>query len=708
MGYKAFLSYSRADDRAAHWLHRALDTYRTPRALVGEESAFGPIPPRLHPIFRDRTDMSGGGALSERIESALSESEALVVLCSPASAQSVWVNQEVERFIALGRGARIFPVILDGEPECGDAARECFPPALRGKGLLAADLRDVKAANGRRIGDGREIGKLKLIAGLLGAPLDRLIQRERRRQRTAFMAMSGAAAVFAIVAAAALWQTFAVQRAAAGVLAEQSAREIQDGNLPRAFELAANGAHDYPLNRDRFLAQLRWLAFATRGSQIIHNGSAPIVDAALSPDQSIAASIAGDELIVTDLARNITWREPGPEGLLLSAVALGRGVVAIGATEVNEEDFATDGRVHIRRVSDRTLIADFPANAFFTTMNEHGEDELTPSGISARGLAVSADDSLLAVCSETSLSVFDISKQSEIWRAPVDPMIGDTIPFACRFSDDGKHLAHAVLDTISIYDAASGALVTRASAEGGPDDLDGPFYNEIRHYSGGGGDHDFGDLPEIFPICGGDPGMPAFISAVQSESFDRVSTGDLGGARAFISPYSFIAVQSAAAFAARCAGETEAPAAEDIKSGTIENAGDAFTVTIETPTQLLVRDARGAVVSRMNTRGDIAYAALAADGVLLFASTSQGSELWDARRGLLITRMPSIACDFYCNAIGPFGDGAISVTYSGNGGSSVFAFAAPEFDQDIDTLIGALCPRLFGAARTGARPRACG
>lgn len=708
MGYKAFLSYSRADDRAANWLHRALDTYRTPRALVGEESTFGPIPPRLHPIFRDRTDMSGGGALSDRIESALGESEALVVLCSPASAQSVWVNQEVERFIALGRGARIFPVILDGEPECGDAARECFPPALRGKGLLAADLRDIKAANGRRIGDGREMGKLKLIAGLLGVPLDRLIQRERRRQRTAFMAMSGAAAMFAIVAAAALWQTFAAQRAAAGVLAEQSAREIQDGNLPRAFELAANGVRDYPLNRDRFLAQLRWLAFATRGSQIIHNGDGLIIDAALSPDQSIAASIAGDHLTVTDLARNITWRETGPEGLLLSAVALGRGLVAIGSTEVDAENFATDGRVHIRRVSDRALIADFPANAFYLTMNEHGEDELTPSGLAARGLAIGADDALLAVCSETSLVVFDIAKQSEIWRAPVDPMIGDTIPFACRFSDDGQHLAHAVLDTISIYDAASGALLTRASAEGGPDDLEGPFFNDIRHYSGASGpDHDFSALPAIFPLCGGDLGMPAFISAVQSDSFDRVSTGDLGGARAFISPYGFLAVQSAAAFAARCAGETEAPAAEDIEWGTIENAGDAFAASIETPTQVLVRNARGAIVSRMNTRGDVAYVALASDGVLLFASTSQGSELWDARQGLLINRMPLIACDFYCNAIGPFGDGTISVTYSGNGGSSAYDFAAPEFDQDVDTLIAALCPRLFGAARTEARPRAC-
>ena len=136
--------------------------------------------------------------------------------------------------------------------------------------------------------------------------------------------------------------------------------------------------------------------------------------------------------------------------------------------------------------------------------------------------------------------------------------------FACRFSDNGKYLAHAVLDTISIHDAASGALLTRASEQGAPDDVDGPFYNNIRHYTGSDAGHDFRELPDAFPLCGGDPDLPAFIAAVQSDGFERASTGDLGGARAFISPYRFIAVQSNAAFAARCAGPTDDAAGEDV------------------------------------------------------------------------------------------------------------------------------------------------
>ena len=33
--YSAFISYSHADTAVARWLHRALETYRLPKGLVG-------------------------------------------------------------------------------------------------------------------------------------------------------------------------------------------------------------------------------------------------------------------------------------------------------------------------------------------------------------------------------------------------------------------------------------------------------------------------------------------------------------------------------------------------------------------------------------------------------------------------------------------------------------------------------------------------
>ena len=54
--YYAFLSYSHKDSELADWLHRELERFRVPRALVGKLTATGVVPRRLTPIFRDQHD----------------------------------------------------------------------------------------------------------------------------------------------------------------------------------------------------------------------------------------------------------------------------------------------------------------------------------------------------------------------------------------------------------------------------------------------------------------------------------------------------------------------------------------------------------------------------------------------------------------------------------------------------------------------------
>lgn len=207
MRYRAFFSYARADDKLANWLHQQLDGYRTPKAMIAQDGALGPVPAKLFPIYRDRTDQDARGHLDQRLQEALEGSECLVVLCTPTSAKSQWVNHECEAFLRLGREDRIFPVIGAGEPNSGHPETECYPPALRGKGLLAADLREVRLPTGQLVGDGREGARLKLIAGLLGVPLDTLTQRERRRQRTITAALAAASLVLAslVVAVGGFW-----------------------------------------------------------------------------------------------------------------------------------------------------------------------------------------------------------------------------------------------------------------------------------------------------------------------------------------------------------------------------------------------------------------------------------------------------------------------------------------------------------------------
>lgn len=186
-GYWAFLSYSHRDAAIAAWLHRALETWPLPAALVGRPIAGTRLPRRLFPIFRDQEELPTAPDLGAAIRAALDRSRTLIVLCSPAAAASRWVQAEVAHVHASSRGTRILAVLLEGEPNAADPGRECLPPGLRGaREPLAADLRPG--------GDSRRLALLKLVAGILGIGLGELRQRDRlRRRRRRLLGMVGGA-----------------------------------------------------------------------------------------------------------------------------------------------------------------------------------------------------------------------------------------------------------------------------------------------------------------------------------------------------------------------------------------------------------------------------------------------------------------------------------------------------------------------------------
>ena len=222
--YRAFLSYSHRDTKWATWLHKSLESYRPPKQLVGTVTPRGPVPKRLAPIFRDREELASATDLGSLLKEALRQSACQIVICSPASASSKWVNEEILAFKRLGREDRIFALIVGGEPyasyDPAHADEECFPPALRYKLGADGELSTVRtepiAADARPGKDGRSNAKLKLIAGLLAVGFDGLRQREqRRRQRQLFMIASGAIAGMVItsgLAAAALIARATAQR----------------------------------------------------------------------------------------------------------------------------------------------------------------------------------------------------------------------------------------------------------------------------------------------------------------------------------------------------------------------------------------------------------------------------------------------------------------------------------------------------------------
>lgn len=186
--YKAFISYTHRDETWARWLQHALEAYRIPKRLVGTDGEFGHIPKRLTPVFRDVEDLSSSANLSDSVINALKAAESLIVICSPVAVQARWVDEEIRQFRLLGREDRIYALIVDGDPQSSDPAKQCFPSALVEND--SGERTEPLASDVRKWADGKSLAKLKLVAGILGIRLDELRQRDMQRRRRNWVLIS--------------------------------------------------------------------------------------------------------------------------------------------------------------------------------------------------------------------------------------------------------------------------------------------------------------------------------------------------------------------------------------------------------------------------------------------------------------------------------------------------------------------------------------
>ncbi len=192
--YWAFISYSRSDERAAKKLHRFIETFRLPVKLVKSHPLpTGELTPqRFHPCFLDKADIPAGESLPAELSRALASSRHLIVICSPFSARSVWVELEISEFKRIHgpTGAlRTHAFIIDGSPV--PTAQNCaFTPSLR--------LQNPQALNAMKDGEGWRIACLKLIAKMLELPPDEIIQRDQERRLRARLLWTAASAAIAI------------------------------------------------------------------------------------------------------------------------------------------------------------------------------------------------------------------------------------------------------------------------------------------------------------------------------------------------------------------------------------------------------------------------------------------------------------------------------------------------------------------------------
>ena len=104
--YNAFISYRHHPDdiKVAQQIHAGLEHYRIPRALKKRGST------SLR-LFRDKEELPITSNLSDDIYKALRNSDFLIVICSPHTKQSAWVQREIETFLKFHDHTHVLTVL---------------------------------------------------------------------------------------------------------------------------------------------------------------------------------------------------------------------------------------------------------------------------------------------------------------------------------------------------------------------------------------------------------------------------------------------------------------------------------------------------------------------------------------------------------------------------------------------------------------------
>lgn len=212
--YDAFVCYRHGpiDSKAAIALQRHLEQFRASKGISAARHPF-------HRVFVDEGELSSCADFGAQIRAALKNAGWLIVICSPDTPGSAWVQLEIDTFLEYHDRSRILAVLTGGEPA------ESFPPQL----LANKDQQEVLAADARGKDVGSVLAKLKkdallrIVAPMLGTTYDTLKQRRRTYafQRTAILAVI-ALAFTACFAAYTVYQNRQTNEAYQSMLVSQS------------------------------------------------------------------------------------------------------------------------------------------------------------------------------------------------------------------------------------------------------------------------------------------------------------------------------------------------------------------------------------------------------------------------------------------------------------------------------------------------------
>jgi WD40 repeat protein len=302
-GFDAFLSYSHAaDGRLAPALQTALQSIGKPwyrrRALR---------------VFRDTTTLSASPELWPAIERALERSRHFILLVSPDSAASPWVDQEVGWWRAHRESATCLIALTAGELGWDErradlTAESSVPPSLRGwfpSEPLWIDLRwahdeDHLSTRNPTFRD----AAATLAAPLRGIDKDELVGEDIRQHRRALRLARAAVALLALLTIAAVAAGIFAQiqrgraerqaREATSLALSSTASQLVQARPDVALLLAFEAYTTSPRNQARS-SVLSALAGARDPGvvAILHGHTDDVQTIAFSPDGRTLASGAG-------------------------------------------------------------------------------------------------------------------------------------------------------------------------------------------------------------------------------------------------------------------------------------------------------------------------------------------------------------------------------------------------------------------------------
>ena len=255
------------------------------------------MPKEIRPVFKDTSELRPGN-LPQQIEKALFGSRFLIVICSPHSAKSEWVNKEIEVYAKHFGFEKVIPFIVDGQVK---SENECYPEALKS----LPDRQELLGANVDE--NGREAAFIKVVSRMFDLKFDVLWNRhERAIKRTRRLVLVAAIVLLSVVSFAAL--RFYKQRQnlylSQSRFISSKANElisVGDSYLASLLLLDVLPGQGMP-HRPYSVAAEAALRKSLKEESLIFEGSSGLIDYCVTNDEHYLVGLSSDSLRVWDIS----------------------------------------------------------------------------------------------------------------------------------------------------------------------------------------------------------------------------------------------------------------------------------------------------------------------------------------------------------------------------------------------------------------------